>query len=101
MKSNPNYFELWSIKVRLTLLEANIVVVVVIVIVVVVVLVIVDVVLFLLLLWFYLLLLITSHVGELASIIKAGFAKLWTPTHLPLNKHGLRQPLSLKGSGNT
>ena len=28
MKSNPNYFELWSIKVRLTLLEANIVVVV-------------------------------------------------------------------------
>ena len=28
MKSNTNYFELWSIKVRLTLLEANIVVVV-------------------------------------------------------------------------
>ena len=36
MKSNPNYFELWSIKVHLTLLEANIVVVVVVVVDVVV-----------------------------------------------------------------
>ena len=35
MKSNPNYFELWSIKVRLTLLEANIFVVVAVVFVVV------------------------------------------------------------------
>ena len=87
--------------VVVTVVVVVVVVVVVIVIVVVVVVVIVDVVLFLLLLWFYLLLLITSHVGERASIIKAGFAKLWTPTHLPLNKHGLRQPLSLKGSGNT